>query len=150
MPAASSPTCAVKSANVAGQVALAPLLGPLLRYGWPGTLQQDVTRGRQSDGLEVGVQGGGGGPVKMGASLQLDRRLVTATTGRLVFPLAGARHLLDIKLGHVPYEAVTEEIAHLLRTVEAAVARSTLPDEPDREAAEDLVLQAYRRQVLAG
>ena len=67
-----------------------------------------------------------------------------------MFPLVGARHLLDIKLGHVPYEAVTEEIAHLLRMVEVAVARSTLPDEPDREAAEDLVLQAYRRQVLAG
>ena len=71
-------------------------------------------------------------------------------TGRLVFPLAGAGHLLAIKLGHVPYEAVTEEIARLLRTVEAAAATSTLPDEPDRDAAEDLVLQAYRRQVLAG
>ena len=45
---------------------------------------------------------------------------------------------------------MTEEIARLLRTVEAAAATSTLPDEPDRDAAEDLVLQAYRRQVLAG
>ena len=72
------------------------------------------------------------------------------TTGRLVFPLAGARHLLDIKLGHVPYEPVAEEIAQLLRAVEAAAATSTLPDQPDREAAENLVLQAYRRQVLAG
>ena len=67
-----------------------------------------------------------------------------------MFPLAGARHLLDIKLGHVPYEAVTEEIAYLLHAVENAASRSTLPDEPDREAAEDLVLQAYCRQVLAG
>ena len=72
------------------------------------------------------------------------------TTGRLVFPLAGAGHLLDIKLGQVPYEAVADEIAHLLRAVEAAAARSVLPDEPDREAAEDLVLQAYRQQVLGG
>ena len=72
------------------------------------------------------------------------------TTGRLVFPLAGAGHLLDIKLGRVPYGTVAEEIAPLLHAVEAAAARSTLPDEPDRDAAEDLVLQAYRQQVLAG
>ena len=72
------------------------------------------------------------------------------TTGRLVFPLADARHLLEIKLGQVPHEAVADEIAHLLRAVEAAAATSTLPDEPDREAAADLVLQAYRQQVLTG
>ena len=72
------------------------------------------------------------------------------TTGRLVFLLAGAAHLLAIKLGHVPYEAVAEEIAQLLRAVEVAAATSTLPDQPDREAAEELVLHAYRRQVLAG
>jgi hypothetical protein len=72
------------------------------------------------------------------------------TTGRLVFPLAGAGHLLEIKLGQVSYEAVADEIVHLLRAVESAAATSTLPDEPDREAAEDLVLQAYRQHVLTG
>jgi hypothetical protein len=72
------------------------------------------------------------------------------TTGRLVFPLAGAGHLLEIKLGQVPYETVVDEITHLLVAAEAAAATSSLPDKPDREAAEDLVLQAYRQQVLAG
>ena len=37
--------------HVAGQVALAPLLGTLLRDERPGTLQQDVARGRQIGGL---------------------------------------------------------------------------------------------------
>ena len=72
------------------------------------------------------------------------------TTGRLAFPLAGAGHLLGIKLGRVPYDAVADEITHLLGTVEAAAATSSLPDQPDRAAAEDLVLEAYRQQVLAG
>lgn len=56
-------------------------------------------------------------------------------TGRLAFPLAGAGRLLDIKLGRVPYDAVAGEIAQLLGAVEAAAVRSTLPDQPDREAA---------------
>ncbi len=70
-------------------------------------------------------------------------------TGRLVFPLAGAEHLIDIKLGRVPYGIVADEIADLLCMVESAAANSTLPDEPDRAAAELLVLHAYRQQVLA-
>ena len=69
-------------------------------------------------------------------------------TGRLTFPLAGAGHLLDIKGGRVPYEAVTEEIEQLLGAVQTAAAASTLPDEPDRAAAEALVLHAYRQRVL--
>ena len=69
------------------------------------------------------------------------------TTGRLAFPLAGAGHLLDIKLGRLPYEAVAAEVEHLLGVVEKAAAASALPDEPDATAAEALVLRAYRQQV---
>lgn len=69
-------------------------------------------------------------------------------TGRLRFPLAGAGHLLDIKLGHLPYEAVAAEVEQLLGAVEAAAATSTLPDEPDTAIVEALVLRAYRQQVL--
>ncbi len=71
------------------------------------------------------------------------------STGRLRFPLAGAQHLLAIKSGHVPYDAVAAEIEDLLRTVEAAAVTSTLPEQPDRDAAEALVLRAHRERVMA-
>ena len=70
-------------------------------------------------------------------------------TGWLRFPLAGAPHLLAIKSGHVPYDAVAAEIEDLLRAVEAAVT-STLPEHPDRDAAEALVLRAHRERIMAG
>ena len=69
-------------------------------------------------------------------------------TGRLVFPLACAPHLLAIKLGQVPHTAVTAEIETMLAEVEQAAAASSLPGEPDLAAAEDLVLRAHRAQVL--
>ena len=71
------------------------------------------------------------------------------TTGRLHFPLACAPHLLAIKLGQVPHETVIAEIDAMLVEVERAAAMSTLPDEPDRMAAEALICRAYRAQVLA-
>lgn len=71
-------------------------------------------------------------------------------TGRLRFPLSGAGHLLAIKLGQVPYDAVAAEIEDLLGLVEAAIASSILPEHPDRDAAEALAVRAYRQRVLAG
>ena len=70
------------------------------------------------------------------------------TTGRLVFPLASARHLLAIKLGRVPHAAVMAEIEAMLAEVEQAAAASSLPEEPDLAVAEDLVVRAHRAQVL--
>ncbi|WP_244310914.1 hypothetical protein [Roseomonas mucosa] len=69
-------------------------------------------------------------------------------TGRLRFPLAGAEHLLAIRLGRVPLAEVVAEIEGLVAAVEAAAAASTLPEYPDAAAAEALVLRAHRRQVL--
>lgn len=70
------------------------------------------------------------------------------STGRLRLPLIAAPHLLAIKLGRVSYGAVEAEIEALRDEVERAAERSALPDEPDHEAAEALVLRAHRRQVL--
>ena len=70
------------------------------------------------------------------------------TTGRLVFPLVCAPHLLAIKLGQVPHAAVTAEIETMLAEVEQAAAASSPPDEPELAAAENLVLRAHRAQVL--
>lgn len=71
-------------------------------------------------------------------------------TGRLRFPLVGAEHLLEIKLGHLPYDTVAAEVENLIHAVEAATATSTLPEHPDRNAAEALVLRIYRQRVMAG
>jgi predicted nucleotidyltransferase len=69
-------------------------------------------------------------------------------TGRIVFPLASAEHLRQIKLGKLPYAAVAAEIEQLVEAVEAAAARAAIPASPDTAAMEALVREAYRRQIL--
>jgi hypothetical protein len=71
-------------------------------------------------------------------------------TGRIVFPLAGAVHLRQIKGGKIAYREVAAEIESLLERVESAARRSRLPAEPDVAAMEELVARAYRRQVELG
>jgi RNA repair pathway DNA polymerase beta family len=68
-------------------------------------------------------------------------------TGRIVFPLPYADHLLRIKRGVLPYTVVADEIEHLLDEVTAAAASSSLPTAPDEDAMEALVLRAYRGKV---
>lgn len=55
------------------------------------------------------------------------------TTHNITFPRPNAKHLLDIKLGKLPYQAVAEEIDNLLVMVKEAEAKSTLPENPDIE-----------------
>jgi len=69
-------------------------------------------------------------------------------TGRITFPLPNAAHILDIKQGRLPYEAVTEEIEELLVKVVMAAEASTLPDKPDYEWIDDFVAAAYREEVV--
>lgn len=71
-------------------------------------------------------------------------------TGRIVFPLSYADHLMQIKRGALSYAAVTDEIEQLLEAVEAAATASPLPEVPDEAAMEALVLHAYRAKVVAG
>jgi predicted nucleotidyltransferase len=68
-------------------------------------------------------------------------------TGRVTFPLPNAAHVLAIKLGRLPYQAVAEDIERLLGEVEEAAARSTLRDEPDREWIDDFVANVHAEQV---
>lgn len=70
------------------------------------------------------------------------------TTGHVTFPRPEAAHLLDIKLGKLPYKEVSEEIEFLLQMVEDSAAASTLPDEPDHEFVKALVHNAYRDVVM--
>lgn len=68
-------------------------------------------------------------------------------THQIVFPLAYAPHLLDIKLGKLAYDPVAEEIEELLEAVEQASERSTLPDAPDIAFIDDFVAEHYRAAV---
>jgi hypothetical protein len=69
-------------------------------------------------------------------------------TGRITFPLPCAAEILSIKRGERPYQAVAETIDQLLVAVEFAATSSALPEEPDREFIDDLVVRTYRTKVL--
>ncbi len=68
-------------------------------------------------------------------------------TGRIALPRPDAQHLLRIKQGGLPYHAVTEEIEGLLAEIENAAAGSSLPEAPDLEFIEELVIRAYAGRV---
>lgn len=62
------------------------------------------------------------------------------------FPLADAERIRDIKLGRYKYQEVAPWIEQGLLDVEKAREESTLPEEPDRVAAEDLVARVYETE----
>ena len=70
------------------------------------------------------------------------------TTGHITFPRPEAEHLVDIKLGKLPFQKVSEEIEQLLIEVEAATALSKLPDSYDPAVIDDFIEQLHRESVL--
>ena len=66
-------------------------------------------------------------------------------TGHVTFPLPNAAHVLDIKVGKVPYQNVSGEIEDLLAAVEVEALYSTLPTEPDRAWIDNFILDVYGR-----
>ena len=60
-------------------------------------------------------------------------------TGWITFPLPNAAHVLSIKRGQTPYQAVAEEIEDLLEKVEAAQETSVLPEAPYDKFIDELV-----------
>lgn len=69
-------------------------------------------------------------------------------TGSVTFPLPNAQHVLEIKRGGVPYQAVADEIEGLLAAVEEASERSTLRDFADTEFIDALITREHRKAVL--
>lgn len=69
-------------------------------------------------------------------------------TGAITLPRPDAGNLLDIKLGRLPYRDVAAEMEELPARVEAAVAASPLPAEPDSAWVEDFVAGCHRDMVL--
>ena len=68
-------------------------------------------------------------------------------TGRITFPLPYADHLVRIKQGGLAYEAVAAEIERLVEDVDRAAASASLPDVPDRDAMDDLIMRAYGTKI---
>lgn len=68
-------------------------------------------------------------------------------TENIVFPRANAEELKAIKTGKLEYKVVAERIENLLEQVEAASLVSKLPEEPDRQYAEDHVYRQYVERV---
>ncbi len=66
-------------------------------------------------------------------------------TGNVTFPLPNAAHILEIKIGQLPYQAVSAEIEDLLVAVETEAARSPLPQEPDHKWIEAFIFDVYGR-----
>ena len=64
-------------------------------------------------------------------------------TGTVVFPRPDATHLLAIKRGERPYQAVAEEIEELLPAIEAEAARSPLRETPDLAWVDDYVMEIH-------
>jgi len=68
-------------------------------------------------------------------------------TRHVTFPRPEAAHLLAIKLGEVPYQAVGEEIESLLEVVEQAAALSDLPHVPIDGLVDDFLADLHGRIV---
>jgi len=64
-------------------------------------------------------------------------------TGNITFPLPNALHVLDIKLGRLPYQSVADEIEELLVEIERASTMSTLRDEADTKWIDALVINEH-------
>jgi hypothetical protein len=70
------------------------------------------------------------------------------TTRHITFPRPEAAHLVNIKLGKLPFRQVSEEIEQLLIDVEAATAQSILPDSVDQSLIDDFIECLYRKQIF--
>ena len=71
-------------------------------------------------------------------------------TGEITLPLPNRTRLLDIKLGCVPLEEVSEEVEETVRHLKEESLRSTLPAEIDRVFADEFVMSVHGRQVVDG
>jgi hypothetical protein len=69
-------------------------------------------------------------------------------TGWITFPRPDAAHLLNIKLGQLPFKVVAEEIERLLDEVKAAQTRSSLPEEPDHSFIDAFVAKVYSDTII--
>lgn len=71
-------------------------------------------------------------------------------TGHVTFPLPYAMAVLTIKQGKMPYREVASWIETLLSQVDAAAARSALPEKPDLQWIDGFVERIYGYEITGG
>jgi hypothetical protein len=69
-------------------------------------------------------------------------------TGHIEFPRKDAAELLQIRTGQLPYAQVADMIEKGLEEMEEASKKSSLPDQPDRGFADDLIRLSYEEAIL--
>jgi hypothetical protein len=71
-------------------------------------------------------------------------------TGHITFPRPEAELLRSVRKGERPYREVAAMIERGLEDLEVAKTNSTLPEEPNRKAADDLLYEIYEEHVWFG
>lgn len=69
-------------------------------------------------------------------------------TQNLTFPRPEAKHLIDIKLGILPFQQISEEIEQILAEVDNAELYSKLPMNFEQTIIDQFVEQVYKQQIL--
>lgn len=69
-------------------------------------------------------------------------------TGNITFPRPEAEFLLQIRKGELSYKQVADVIEQGVSELEDIKEKSTLPDKPDYDYAEELVMRAYKEVVV--
>lgn len=73
--------------------------------------------------------------------------LELAETRAIQFPLKEASRLKDIKMGHLHYPDLQDELYELMEEAVEKVAKSSLPESPDRDFWEKFIINAYKRII---
>lgn len=68
---------------------------------------------------------------------------------KITFPRPEAAHLLQIKLGHLTYSSVAQEIETLIDEITQAAQVSDLPEYADQQYIDNFILKHYTNQVLS-
>jgi len=70
------------------------------------------------------------------------------TDHHITFPIPQAAQVTRIKLGEVPFDTCAQLIEELMLAVEHAAVGSTLPEEPDHQFIQDLIISSNMLTVL--
>jgi len=69
-------------------------------------------------------------------------------TGHITIPLKETEYLIRVRKGEVSTDEISNGIDSRLLALEAAVEKSSLPEEIDRKIVEDFVFDTYRDHLL--
>jgi hypothetical protein len=69
------------------------------------------------------------------------------STGRITLPIASPEreYLLRVRRGEIPLRSVLDRLHEQSARLEETILRSSLADEPDRDAVDQFLVDAYQR-----